>query len=99
MIIGTVRSEEARVFDSEAGYHQFHNEAGEAYGSFLVFWHLQEFAHDEHGEEVEEQMAPGWYWVAEFPGCMPDGEPSGPFASSRDAMYDADEYHPDNVED
>ena len=98
MHIGTVRPEEARVFDNEAGYHRFHSMEGDKHGSFLVYWHMQEFAYDENGEETEEQYAPGWYWVAEFPGCMPDGDPNGPFASSRAAMYDADEYHPDNLD-
>lgn len=77
MKIGTVRLEEAKVFDSEAGYHRFHAEDGSEFGSFEIFW------------------AEGWYWHACFPGCMPDGDASGPFASSRQAMYDADEFHPD----
>ena len=33
--------------------------------------------------------APGWYWWACFPGCLPDGEASGPFASEADAIADA----------
>jgi hypothetical protein len=34
MIIGTVRPEEARVFDQYAGYHSFHaEETQEPYGS------------------------------------------------------------------
>lgn len=98
MIIGTVRPEEARVFDSAAGYHQFHNEDGETYGSFEVFW-VEGSATRWWDDELDEPMRPGWYWWACFPGCVPDGEPSGPFANSRDAMYDADEYHPDNLED
>lgn len=40
---------------------------------------------DEGGDFLEE----GWYWQAGFPGCMPDGEPSGPFASEKDAIDDA----------
>ena len=31
----------------------------------------------------------GWYWAACYPGCMPDGDFSGPFASSRAAYRDA----------
>lgn len=99
MIIGTVRPEEARVFDSEAGYHQFHNEDGTSYGSFEVFWHDgTSMADDEYTTEEPHDPA-GWYWRACFPGCLPDGEPFGPFANSRDAMYDADEYHPDNKDE
>lgn len=31
----------------------------------------------------------GWYWQACFPGCLPDGEPQGPFASFAEAKADA----------
>lgn len=88
MRIGTVRPEEARVFDSASGYHRFHSMEGDAYGSFEVFW----------GSPTME-LVDGWYWWVCFPCCLPDGEPIGPFASSSAAMYDADEYHPDNKED
>ena len=60
------------ILGSEEGYHQFLNEDGEPYGSFLVY------------EEDEE-----WYWVAQSPGCLPDGEPSGPFVTSIEAYNDA----------
>ena len=79
MIIGTVRPEEARVADSEAGYHAFGDE-GAAYGSFEVFWFERE--HD-------VEASSGWYWWPCWPGRMPDGEPSGPFASSIQARADA----------
>ena len=77
MIIGLVRPEEAKVFDAHEGYHQFHNEHGEASGSFEVFWNE------------------GWYWWPCFPGCLPCGEPNGPFSTSYRARTDADEYCPD----
>jgi hypothetical protein len=99
MIIGTVRAEEAKVFDGSAGYHQFHNEDGEAYGSFEVFWDDADVS--EHGGDARnydkdgEPVQPGWYWASGFPGCMWDGEPSGPFATSHAARYDADEFAPD----
>jgi len=32
---------------------------------------------------------PGWYWQSCFPGCLPDGEPMGPFASEAEATADA----------
>lgn len=32
----------------------------------------------------------GWYWQASFPGCLPDGDPSGPFASFTLAADDAE---------
>jgi len=31
----------------------------------------------------------GWYWQACFPGCLPDGDPMGPFKTELDAMADA----------
>lgn len=61
------------------GYHPFEDEDEQPYGSFEVFWHDG----DADGE------GRGWYWHACFPGCLPDGEPSGPFATSQLAYRDA----------
>jgi len=104
MRIGTVRAEEARVFDSMAGYHKFHaEETQEAYGSFEVFWDDSDVSkwggearnYDADGEPVKA----GWYWWACLPGCMPDGEAKGPFASSRQAHQDADGWSPEYDEE
>jgi hypothetical protein len=89
MIIGTVRTQESRVYDSHAGYHQFHTDETqpqqqEPFGSFEVFWH-----------DRRDESESGWYWWACFPGCLPDGEPSGPFAYSQQAHQDADEWAPE----
>ena len=90
MKLGTVRIEESKVYDSHAGFHQFHaDETQEPYGSFEVFWF--ESVHNEFRHEVE----PGWYWAAGFPGCLYDGEPCGPFAYSQQAHQDADEWAPE----
>lgn len=32
---------------------------------------------------------PGWYWWACFPGCLPDGDASGPYAYEFEAWADA----------
>lgn len=32
-----------------------------------------------------------WYWWACFPGCLPDGEPNGPFETEEEALADARE--------
>lgn len=64
-----------------AGYHGFKGEMG-AYGSFEVYWLPKDYVGD---EEIEA----GWFWAAGFPGCMHDGDPSGPFPSSRAAYRDA----------
>lgn len=37
----------------------------------------------------DECTEPGWYWWACFPGCLPDGEASGPFATEAEALADA----------
>ena len=34
----------------------------------------------------------GWYWQAGFPGCLPDGDPSGPFENEQEAIKDATEF-------
>jgi hypothetical protein len=64
--------------NTSEGYHPFHNEDGTTFGSFQVFW--------EDGGIGE----PGWYWWACFPGCIPDGDPHGPFRYSTEALDDAD---------
>lgn len=33
----------------------------------------------------------GWYWQACFPGCLPGGDPMGPFETEADAIADAQE--------
>lgn len=62
-----------------AGYHQFRDRYGNLFGSFEVFW-------KEHTDSSGEF---GWYWQACFPGCLPDGEPTGPFDNAVDAYNDA----------
>ena len=39
---------------------------------------------------VEEQgITGGWYYQFGFPGCLPDGDPNGPFRTEADALADA----------
>jgi hypothetical protein len=33
----------------------------------------------------------GWYWWTCFPGCLPDGDPNGPFDTEDEALADAQE--------
>ena len=103
MIIGTVRLEEAIVFDSKQGYHSFtDHESKEPYGSFEVFWHGGEvidsmgyfFAPSDYTQPLDTALSietSGWYWWSCFAGCLPDGEKVGPFASSEQAYNDANE--------
>lgn len=38
------------------------------------------------------RLEPGWYWWACFPGCLPDGDPMGPFETEAEALADAQDY-------
>ena len=99
MIIRNARpqSPEKKGLDSHGGYHKFHaHETDDLHGCFEVFW---SDGGEFNIEENDEAHPPGWYWWACFPGCMPDGEPTGPFPESSYAFYDADEFHPDNLDD
>jgi len=64
-------------------YHAFKDDEGESFGSFETF-HT-----DGIGGGDEECPDPGFYWQACFPGCLPDGEPSGPFETESAAIEDA----------
>ena len=65
-------------------------------GSFEVFWDDADVS--EHGGGARnygpdgEPVPAGWYWWPCFPGCLPDGAPCGPFATSQAAYADAMEY-------
>lgn len=41
---------------------------------------------------------PGWYWWSCSPGCLPDGDATGPFEGEREALEDAvGDYEPDHA--
>ena len=40
---------------------------------------------DDEGEPLPD----GWYWWSCLPGCLPDGEPTGPFDTEEEALEDA----------
>ena len=63
---------------SHAGQHSDQN------GSFEVFWVS---THDLPNNEDTDQ--PGWYWWSCSPGCLPDGEAHGPYATSHEAWQAA----------
>ncbi len=68
-------------------YHRFQDDAEGEYGSFEVF-----YDDDDNGRNFDAEgnpVAAGWYWWACFPGCLPDGEPAGPFDSEDTARADA----------
>lgn len=64
-------------------FHQFTDADGSTYGSFELFYANFQFGNPE---------GKGWYWQACFPGCLPDGDPSGPFSSEQEAIKDATPY-------
>lgn len=47
--------------------------------------------YDEQDQEMHEHTEShlGWYWQSCFPGCLPDSEPNGPFATEAEALADA----------
>lgn len=62
-------------------YHQFHDDEGfNDYGSFETFWRPGNTA---------DWPDRGWYWWPAFPGCLPDGDASGPFETEKAAIEDA----------
>lgn len=67
-------------------YHKFIDDEGEEYGSFEVF----EVTSGSR-EATHEGYELGFYWWPCSPGCLPDGEPSGPFKTYREAVNDARE--------
>lgn len=67
--------------NSKQGYHKWSDDAEASGATFEVFW-------ADAGAYNGEAEA-GWYWHACFAGCLPDGEPVGPFATSQDAFNDA----------
>ena len=42
-------------------------------------------------EEFKTGLEPGFYWQPCFPGCLPDGDPIGPFETEAEAIQDAQE--------
>lgn len=36
-----------------------------------------------------DPLPAGWFWWSCFPGCLPDSDPFGPFASQQEALADA----------
>lgn len=47
---------------------------------------------EEMQDEMGEYYSPGWYWWACFPGCLPNGDPNGPFDTEDQARMDAQDF-------
>ena len=52
-----------------------------------------EVSEGDDGNTGDLQLSPGWYWWGCFPGCLPDGDPIGPFDSEEEAIADAQEWY------
>ena len=37
-------------------------------------------------EDTDPTLWEGWYWQACYPGCLPDGDPMGPYSSEAECM-------------
>jgi hypothetical protein len=70
-------------------FHAFKDDEGNEFGSFEAF--RVDATSDTYTDDEGDQhtLTPGWYWWACFPGCLPDSEPSGPFATEQEAIGDA----------
>jgi hypothetical protein len=65
-------------------YYQFTaQETGSGFGSCEVWFTCG-------SADIGGDLEPGWYWQACFSGCLPDGEPIGPFETEALAIADAD---------
>ena len=90
------QSENSQYTDLDySGMYQFQNPDDpdqEPYGSFEVFQGIE--YHDPDLEVEDENLIDpdGWYWWSCFPGCLPDGDPCGPFDTSAEAYHDARGY-------
>jgi hypothetical protein len=63
-------------------YHRFEADDGTKCGSFETFYKGAD-------TPLGKECGAGWYWWACFPGCMPDGDPMGPFESEAAAYLNA----------
>lgn len=52
---------------------------------------VEVFHHPGPALSEDQDMPRGWYWWPCLPGCLPDGEVTGPFESEDSAMLDAKE--------
>lgn len=77
-----------------SGMHQYLDDDDQPYGSFEVFYFdgVRYCDDDCWGDDDGNAMKAGYYYWSCFPGCLPDSDPIGPFATSADAYHDAKGY-------
>ena len=67
--------------DVEVFYHNGRWASGE--------WCAPGIWSEDDSTDSEDAAPPGWYWWSCFPGCLPDSDPVGPFATEAEALADA----------
>lgn len=82
-------------------YYSFKDEeTGKEHGSFEVFFQTEaectiftKHWREEGNRDPEEEFpyTEGWYWWSCFPGCIPDSDAYGPFATEEEAVKGANE--------
>jgi hypothetical protein len=73
-----------RITDYVMAFYEFTDqETGLGYGSCEIWFTCG-------SADIGGDLKSGWYWQACFPGCLPDGEPEGPFETEALAIADAD---------
>lgn len=72
------------------GYHKFTDEDNGDFGSFEVFIGRQYY--NKINAIIDEIDLDCYYYWSCFPGCLPDGDPIGPFETSAKAYHDAQGY-------
>ena len=74
-------------------YETFIDDDGNEFGSVEIFYRTETAnAADGWIDDDGETFPAGWYWWSCFPGCLPDGDPSGPFPSEDAAREDANNF-------
>jgi len=51
-----------------------------------IFHYPMDYNLNEFVEEEEEKLETGWYFWYCLPGCLPDGDPIGPFDSYQSVL-------------
>ncbi len=51
-------------------------------------WMYEAFKETTMSADAAKELS-GWYWWSCFPGCLPDSDPFGPFATEAEALADA----------
>lgn len=67
---------------------QFKNYAEIAEENDLEIFHCPD-DYDLESDYDEEDYETGWYWWSCSLGCLPDGDPIGPFSTEKEALKDA----------